>query len=75
MAKGNSSGGLYRKSTRRATLFGVSRVITKHLLAPHDNVTKIMFSSNSASVNFLKSVLSLDVIITSISPDSCNPRR
>ena len=74
-ANGYSFGDVYKKSTRRATFLVGNLATTKLFVRPLDNTSNIIFCSNNESMNFLKTSLFSEVMITSISPEVIAFRR
>ena len=75
IANGNSSGFVYKKSTRRATSDEGILATTRHFVGPLERICNIIFSLIKLSTNFVNISGELDVIITSISPEVSAPRR
>jgi hypothetical protein len=69
MENGNSSGVVYKKSTRRATFDEGILAITKHFVGPLERTCNIIFSFINSSIKSTNTLGDLEVIIISISPE------
>ena len=69
MENGNSSGLVYKKSTRRAKLDEEIFAITKHFVGPRERTCKIIFSFINSSMKPTNTLGDLEVMITSMSPE------
>ena len=75
MENGNSSGVVYKKSTRRAVSDVGSFATTRHLVLPLDRTCNIIFSFINSSIKETNTLDDFEVMITSISPEVSAPRR
>ena len=75
IANGNSSGVVYKKSTRRIVCEEGIFAITKHLLGPLERTFTMIFCFINSSIKSINDWVDFEVIIMSISPDVSAPRR
>ena len=75
VAKGYSSAGLYKKSTRRALRSGASLAMTRLFVGPRDSTSVTIPSFTSFEMKSWNVACVSVVTITSISPESSLPRR